>query len=104
MASHIRKRVAQVGVVLFVGSLLSPAVPVVWDTPLPLMVTLLGGVVLLAAALIPGNAEETWGSMWPLVGYDNAIDGLYVRGSWRERFEEMDEVEAQKRRTTAMRE
>jgi hypothetical protein len=40
--------------------------------------------------------------MWPLVGYDNAIDAIYVRGPWLQRFDELDEMDAQKRMTTAM--
>ncbi len=102
MASHVRKRVARVGVVLFVLSTLAPMVPLIWSGFLTILVTGLSGLVLFAAALMPSNSEETWGSMWPLVGYDNAIDGLYVRGPWWERFRELDELDAQTRTTTAM--
>jgi hypothetical protein len=59
---------------------------------------------LLIASLIPGVSGETWGSMWPLVGYDNAVDSLYVRGPWLQRFRELDEIEAQNRMMTAMNE
>ena len=58
--------------------------------------------VLLIAAVIPDAPAETWGSMWPLVGYDNAIDSLYVRGPWLQRFQELDDMEAQNRMTAAM--
>ncbi len=102
MASHVRKRVARVGVVLFVLSTLAPMVPLIWSGFLTILVTGLSGLVLFAAALMPSNSEETWGSMWPLVGYDNAIDGLYVRGPWWERFRELDELDVQMRTTTAM--
>ena len=66
------------------------------------LLVLFGGVTLLLAALIPGPADESWGSMAPLVGYDNAIDSLYVRGPWWQRFAELDELEAEKRLTAAM--
>ena len=64
--------------------------------------TILSIWILLIAALIPDSPEETWGSMWPLVGYDNVVDALYVRGPWLQRFEELDEIEVQNRMTTAM--
>ncbi len=103
-ASHLRKQVAQVGVVLFVSSYLAPLLPFLWGSAYPFLLTVLSGPVLLVAALIPSSKEETWGSMWPLVGYDNAIDAIYVRGPWWQRFEELNEVEAQERTTAAMRE
>lgn len=107
---HLRKRVAQVGVILLVSSqllqLLAPFVIIaVESVPVILGIfylTSFGAFVLLIAALIPGSQGETWGSMWPLVGYDNAIDAIYVRGPWLQRFEELDEMEAQKRMSTAM--
>lgn len=40
--------------------------------------------------------------MWPLAGYDNAIDAIYVRGPWWQRFYELDEQEAADRVTAAM--
>lgn len=108
---HLRKRVAQAGVLLQIAAALGPvlAVPfsVIGGPPgigiavfTPLL--LLSGPVLLLAALLPGTPEETWGSMWPLVGYDNAIDGLFVRGPWWQRFYELDEQEAQNRVAVAM--
>ncbi len=110
MVLHLRKRVAQAGVILFIASLLAPVflVPfsVLGGTDLgvvaffPLVV--FSGMLLFIAAVMPGTKDETWGSMWPLVGYDNAIDALYVRGPWWQRFEELDEMEAEKRTTTAM--
>jgi len=111
MVLHLRKRVAQAGVILFIASLLAP----VFLAPIsalgggmglevvaffPLVV--FSGMLLFIATLIPGTKGETWGSMWPLVGYDNAIDSLYVRGPWWQRFEELDDMEAEKRTTTAM--
>jgi len=102
LALHPRKLTAQVGVVFYALSMLAPAVPVLWWTYFPFLLTLLGGLVLFIASLMPSTEGETWGSMWPLVGYDNAIDAIYVRGPWRLRFEELDEAEAQGRVTTAM--
>ncbi len=101
---HLRKRVAQAGVILFVSAQASPAVPFIWTSVYPLLFTLLSGLVLLIAALLPDRQDETWGSMWPLVGYDNAIVALYVRGPWLQRFGELEEAEAQTRTATAMRE
>jgi len=40
--------------------------------------------------------------MWPLVGYDNAIDAIYTRGPWRVRFQELEESETQKNVTSGM--
>jgi 8-oxo-dGTP pyrophosphatase MutT (NUDIX family) len=98
-------------VVLFVASQLFPLLPLPLVTFAVQSVPGISGIfylivfsafVLLIAALIPGSPRETWGSMWPLVGYDNAIDAIYVRGPWLQRFEELDELDAQKRMTTAM--
>ena len=102
MLTHLRKLVAQVGVILYVSSLAAPAVPYIWNTAFPLSLTLLSGLVLFVAALLPTTSDESWGSMSPLVGYDNVIDSLYVRGPWLRRFEELDEAEAEKRTRTAM--
>ena len=55
-----RKKVAQAGVVLFVVSMFFPL------TGLP------GLLLLLLASLIPEREGEEFGSLWPLVGYDNA--------------------------------
>lgn len=41
--------------------------------------------------------------MWPLVGYDNAIDAIYVRGPWLLRFEELEEQEKEQRVANGMR-
>jgi len=97
---------AQAGVILYVAPTL---LGVFWTFlgSLTLYVAVLyvfAPFVLLAAALLPGSSEDEWGSMWPLVGYDNAIDALYVRGPWWERFAEQDEIEAEGRLKTAMRE
>ena len=40
--------------------------------------------------------------MWPLVGYDNAIDALYVRGPWLVRFQELDEMDRERNVTHGM--
>ena len=110
MALHLRKRVAQIGVTLFIASLLAPVLALPFSiigaagfgvaVYFPLII--LSGAVLFAATLIPETPGEIWGSMWPLVGYDNAIDALYVRGPWLTRFEELDEMEAAYRITIAM--
>lgn len=111
MILHLRKRIAQIGVLVFISSLLAPILPLPFAyfggvsglgvvEYFPLFA--LSGISLLVAALIPAPVGESWGSMWPLVGYDNAIDALYVRGPWLQRFEELDELEAERRTTTAM--
>ncbi len=105
MVLHLRKRVAQAGVILFIASILAPVFLVPFSVlgvvaSFPLVV--FSGMLLFIAALMPGTKGETWGSMWPLVGYDNAIDSLYVRGPWWQRFEELDQMEAEKRTMTAM--
>jgi hypothetical protein len=61
-----------------------------------------GLVFLIVAALLPTNAKEEWGSIWPLAGYDNAIDAIYTRGPWWVRFEELGEQERQRRVTEGM--
>lgn len=90
------------GVVLYVGSYLSIAVPFFWVTVVPFLFTVTSGFVLFVAAVLPGNPHEVWGSIWPLSGYDNAIDAIYTRGPWWQRFYELDEQEAENRTTAAM--
>ena len=102
MLPHLRKRVAQAGVALLVGSYLSVAIPLLWVTILPLLFMVTSGPVLFVAGLLPRNPDEEWGCMWPLAGYDNAIDAIYVRGPWWQRFYELDEQEAADRVTAAM--
>ena len=102
LALHLRKRVAQVGVILLVASYLAAIVPVIWNTAFPYFFTISSGLVLFVAALLPEPPDETWGCIWPLAGYDNVIDALYVRGPWQQRFYELDEQEARNRVTTAM--
>jgi hypothetical protein len=105
----IRKRTAQGGVILFI---LSAAYSLYWPLQwlyqpiewLPVVASFLGTFAFLMAAILPVNNEDEWGSMWPLVGYDNAIDALYVRGPWWQRFEELDEIDAENRTRTAMNE
>lgn len=97
----LRKMVAQVGVFFFIFSLLmvvsSPLFIFlsVWVSILPIIFSAVGTILLAFAAILPSSQEEEWGSMWPLVGYDNAIDALYVRGPWLTRFEELEEQERQ---------
>jgi hypothetical protein len=102
-------RIAQVGVIIFIASMLAPILPLPFVAlsgyvgfgiagNLPLI--LLSGIVLLIAALILGTTNETWGLKRPLVGYDNTIDSLYVGGPWRQRLEELDEMEAERRSTS----
>ncbi len=58
--------------------------------------------LLFIAAVIPIKEDERWGSMWPLVGYDDVIDGIYTRGQWRIRFDEMHEIDVQKSISSGM--
>ncbi|MBI3858714.1 MAG: hypothetical protein HY296_00525 [Thaumarchaeota archaeon] len=104
-----RKGVAQVGVALLVISNLTGAMyPLLYFAlgPVAVLALSLTGTVamfaLLFAALIPSRESDTWGSMWPLVGYDNAIDAIYTRGPWLTRFDELDEQEALARQQAAM--
>ena len=91
----------QFGVVLFITSLLSfilgPFLFLVNGefVVLPLILFQSGIWFLFLAAILPENKQDEWGSMWPLVGYDNAIDAIYVRGPWLVRFEELEEAEVQ---------
>jgi len=50
----------------------------------------------VVSALIPGSDRDDWGSIWPLSGYDNAIDAIYTRGPWLVRYEELEELEAER--------
>ena len=102
MTLHLKKRAAQVGVSLLVASYMTAILPAVWNTVLPFLFTASYPLVLLIAALLPEPPDETWGRIWPLAGYDNAIDAIYVRGPWWQRFYELDEQEAQTRVTAAM--
>ena len=102
MTLHLRKRAAQAGVSLLVASYITTFIPVVWNTLIPFFFTASSGMVLFAAALLPEPPDETWGCIWPLAGYDNVIDALYVRGPWWQRFYELDEQEARNRVATAM--
>lgn len=99
----MKKLIAQVGVILFILQMLG----VIYEP----FLYFLGGqfslffyifvqsglVFLIVAALLPTNAKEEWGSIWPLAGYDNAIDAIYTRGPWWVRFEELDVQEQQNR-------
>lgn len=87
---------------LLIASYLGAILPIVWTSLFPYLVTAMGGLILFVAALTPGPSDETWGSMWPLVGYDNAIDALYVRGPWRQRIYELDQQDQKDRITIAM--
>ena len=93
---------------LFIASIMSgifePLVPFSLNPCSVLLYSVLelGIVVLAVAAILPQSDQDEWGSMWPLVGYDNAIDGIYTRGPWRTRFEELEEQEVQGRVTLGM--
>ncbi len=94
----LRKAVAQVGVILFIASMLDGIFyPLVyssgWLSILPILFFSCGIFVLLLASILPASQEDKWGSMWPLVGYDNVIDAIYTRGPWWVRFEELEEQE-----------
>jgi len=96
---------AQAGVIIFILSLLDPIfLPFVQfiagPLTLPIYIWLqLGIVLLLVAALLPASSEEEWGSIWPLAGYDNAIDAIYTRGPWWARFDELTEEGRQRQIT-----
>jgi hypothetical protein len=98
----LKKLVAQVGVIIFTTQMLlgifGPLLfPLLGELSLPVFLYFqFGMLVLFIAAVLPTNAQDEWGSMWPLVGYDNAIDAIYTRGPWWVRFEELDEQERQK--------
>ncbi len=103
----IRKKVAQVGVLLFVFAnfegMILPFIPYSGYIVVPLVG--FGGswiFVLLLAACLPSNKEEKWGSIWPLSGYDNAIDAIYTRGPWLMRFQELDEFDRERGVSTGM--
>ena len=104
----LKKVVAQAGVIIFTLQLLGPAyLPflqiLTGSFTLPLYLWLqLGIILLVVAALIPAGKDEVWGSIWPLAGYDNAIDAIYTRGPWWLRFEELDENEKRRYVAAAM--
>ncbi len=97
-----RKKVAQLGVALLVLSLLQP----VWEPyvfyssgylVLAVYALVSSGIfILFIAALLPSKKEEEWRSMWPLSGYDNAIDAIYTRGPWLIRFQELEEQDRER--------
>lgn len=104
-----RKKVAQVGVVLFIVSLvqgifLSPLAFIGPDNPiLPMLGIGSAGIfVLLIATLLPASDQDEWGSIWPLAGYDNAIDAIYIRGPWLIRLQELDEIDLQRNLTSGI--
>jgi hypothetical protein len=98
----LRKAVAQVGVLFFITSMLmdvfNPFIVFLsgWLSILPFAVFESDIFLLVIASLLPVNNREEWGSMWPFVGYDNAIDAIYTRGPWWVRFEELEDQERQK--------
>ena len=103
-----RKTVAQVGVILYTISTISSIVVPYFTFisseyfGLVLVFESVWPILFLVAAIMPTNKDEMWGSMWPLVGYDNVIDGIYTRGPWRIRFAEMDELDREKNVTVGM--
>ena len=50
----------------------------------------------MVAAILPEREDELFGCMWPLSGYDNAIDAIYTRGAWMVRIQELDDEDALK--------
>jgi hypothetical protein len=101
----LKKRVAQIGVVLYIlGTVVSLVFYLVPDSlTLPVAIVNSSGVfVLLIAGLLPSRKEEEWGCIWPLSGYDNAIDAIYTRGPWLMRFQEADEIDMEGRISRAM--
>jgi len=105
----LRKPVAQVGVILYVASMLASIFyPFIeyssgWLSILPISFYSSGVFVLLVASVLPTSESDEWGSMWPLVGYDNAIDSVYTRGPWWVRFGELEERERERRVVEGMR-
>ncbi len=99
---------AQAGVVLFILQMLGPTYApyfgnLVGQLTLPVYIGIQMGIWLLAiAALIPQKKGEEWGSIWPLVGYDNAIDAICTRGPWWVRFDELAEQERERGITDGM--
>jgi hypothetical protein len=99
----LRKPVAQAGVVLYIASTLASVFyPFVvyssgWLSILPIAFFSCGIFFLLIASLLPTSERDEWGSMWPLVGYDNVIDAIYTRGPWWVRFGELEEKERERR-------
>jgi hypothetical protein len=108
MTQSLRKIFAQAGVVFLVASYAEGVVfPFLSGFPseygaLAFSVPQLGIWLLLIASVLPGSEKDEWGSIWPLAGYDNAIDAIYTRGPWLVRFQESDEQEAQQRITSSM--
>ena len=94
----LRKAVAQAGVLLYLTSY----VPLPIGLPMLPAAGVAGLLLLLLAAILPSGEGEIFGSMWPLVGYDSAIDALYVRGPWMVRFQEMDEMDRERNVTNGM--
>jgi hypothetical protein len=99
----LRKSLAQVGVLLFIASMLeSVFFPLIiylpgWLSMLAILLPSLGVFALVVASVLPADVKDEWGSMWPLVGYDNAIDAVYTRGPWWVRFAELEEQERTRR-------
>ncbi len=106
MAVSLRKRVIQLGVILLVAQQLGESIGyVLFLVPGSIVVFLVvssGIFVLLGAAVWPSSESDTWGSMWPLMGYDNTIDAIYSRGPWMTRFQELEEAEAERRVVESM--
>jgi hypothetical protein len=105
----LRKTIAQVGVISYMvgtgSEFLISFVPIALPQYAIIGSYTLGFfalILFLVVGAAPSNETEEWGSMWPLVGYDNAIDAVYTRGPWRIRFEEMDELDVQKNITEGM--
>jgi hypothetical protein len=100
----LKQTLAQAGVILFIFWTTSSVWgPFFGQLFLPSYLTTMAWMPLfVVAALLPEGQREAWGSMWPLVGYDNAIDAIYTRGPWLARFEELDERARERQLTEGM--
>lgn len=99
----LRRTTAQVGVICYAANFLSGLLVPFFQFGVPedfnigiYMLGFFALILFLVVGATPSNEAEEWGSIWPSVGYDNAIDAIYTRGPRRIRFEEMDELDVQK--------
>lgn len=106
--TSFRKAMVQVGVVLFLLQMsqfiyIPSAYSLPGDDVLVLNLVLSMGVAFLfVAALLSSRGQDSWGSIWPLIGRDVAIDGIYTRGQWHVRYQETDEQDRARSVTTGM--
>jgi hypothetical protein len=104
MSLSLKQRLAQVGVVSFILCLTAGAWgPFLGGFFLPAYFACMAWMPLLViAALLPESERDSWGSIWPLSGYDNAIDAIYTRGPWRVRYDELADQETQRNVTDGL--